>query len=322
MKTLTRRNPRAEAQSLLPAGHEARVLEPSPPANTDPSWFADDPTDPSGAKGTVVTPIDGEGVSWEAVASDNSGLRPFITSRWLGDYARLVALPEGFSDTRQAMHQLAFFAIAPKRQVATGKIGLRFTYRGFGTPFFGDDEQIRVEDGTLVYQRKGEASQSSVVTLRHACEFLGTSYWDPWFEGFQDPPPPLGPDRELEASSNAAAALGDWFGFGTSVLEQARRTEGATDVSRVQLWPEHFDLAFEMGTGESRASYGASPGDAAHPDPYLYISAWEEIDRSEPFWNDSAFNGASFSYRMLLEAPDQRRAALEFFDRGFRKLSG
>lgn len=36
----------AEATAFLPAGHKARVPEPSPPANADPMFFADDPTDP------------------------------------------------------------------------------------------------------------------------------------------------------------------------------------------------------------------------------------------------------------------------------------
>jgi hypothetical protein len=37
------RHPRAEAEALLEEGLSARVLEPSPPAATDPEWLADDP---------------------------------------------------------------------------------------------------------------------------------------------------------------------------------------------------------------------------------------------------------------------------------------
>ncbi len=39
----------------------------------------------------------------------------------------------------------------PARYHANGKIGLRFTRAGFGTPFFGADEQVRVAaDGVAV----------------------------------------------------------------------------------------------------------------------------------------------------------------------------
>jgi hypothetical protein len=71
-----------------------------------------------------------------------------------------------------------------------------------------------------------------------------------------------------------------------------------------------------------RASYGASPGDDGHPEPYLYVAAWGEIDRSDSFWNDEAFNGASLPYRDLLAAEDQRRAGLTFLRDGFTLLTG
>ena len=92
----------------------------------------------------------------------------------------------------------------------------------------------------------------------------------------------------------------------------------------MQLWPEHFDTAVEMGSYDlgRRASYGASPGDAAHPEPYLYVAAWGEIDRSDGYWNDENFNGASLSYQDLLAAGDQRETAMAFFRQGFDRLTG
>ncbi|MBW3667500.1 MAG: hypothetical protein KY394_07900, partial [Actinobacteria bacterium] len=91
----------------------------------------------------------------------------------------------------------------------------------------------------------------------------------------------------------------------------------------VQLWPEHFDAATEMGDQEAgeRASYGASPGDEDHPEPYIYVSAWGEIDRSDPYWNDEAFNGASLSYGELAEADDPVEKGLEFLLAGYRILT-
>ncbi|HEX6300331.1 MAG TPA: hypothetical protein VF148_07705 [Acidimicrobiia bacterium] len=99
---------------------------------------------------------------------------------------------------------------------------------------------------------------------------------------------------------------------------------GPADVSRVQLWPEHFDPAVEIGSQDEgrRASYGASPGDDAHPEPYLYVAAWSEIDRADPFWNDTTFNGASLSYSYILDSDDQLQTALFFFGRAHERLIG
>ena len=53
----------------------------------------------------------------------------------------------------------------------------------------------------------------------------------------------------------------------------ARRRTPTQPSSSSQLWPEHFDLACEIGDADAgtRANYGASPGDAAIPEPYLYV---------------------------------------------------
>ncbi len=315
------RNPRAEASALLPESYEARVLEPSPPANTDPNWFADDPTALSDTTGQIVTPITGEGITWDEIARDDPALASYAADHWLGAYRRLERLPDGYRDGRRALHQIAFFAVAPTRYASTGKLGLRYTHRGFGTPFFGADEQVRVAGEHLIYQREGEVRTTPISTLRAATSFLDIAYRDVWFDDFHDPLAPVDPDTALVIDASVTDAIGDWFGFATSVLERARRTPGAAEVSRVQVWPEHFDVAFEMGAGDSRASYGASPGDDNHPEPYLYVAAWGSIDRSDPYWNDTTFNGASLPYRDLLAAQDQRASALDFFRQGYERLN-
>jgi hypothetical protein len=166
MTTPTARNARAEATALLPPGHEARVLEPSPPANTDPDWYADDPTDPAGAVGTIVTPIPGEGSTWIGLAARHADLAAYAADHWLGSYRRLPELPAGYDPGRRALHQIAFFAVAPKRFAQSGKLALRYTHRGFGTPFFGQNEQVRVEDDLLVYQQGDQIRSTPITTLR------------------------------------------------------------------------------------------------------------------------------------------------------------
>lgn len=323
MTEVVARHPRSEATALLPSGHEARVLEPSPPASRDPRWYADDPTDPSGATARLVTPIDDEGVTWDRMADEHPHLEAYVSEHWLGRRRRLTPLPAGFDETRRSLHQLAFFAVAPKRYAATGKLGLRYTRGGFGTPFFGDGEQVRIEGGVLIRQQGTRAAATQPANLIEACRFLGIEYEESWFGDFHDPLPPIDPASPLVVGTAAAVAVGDWFGFATLVLEQARRTPDAEEVSRVQLWPEHFDPAFEMGSSDEgrRASYGASPGDDAHPEPYLYVAAWGELDRSDPYWNDEAFNGASLGYREILDADNQVEAAHGFYRRGYERLT-
>lgn len=317
------RNPRSEASSLLPDGYEARVLEPSPPANTDPDWYADDPTDPGMSDGTVVTPIEGDGVTWDEIAIEHPDVASYAADHWLGKLKRLQPVPERYESTRKALHEAAFFALAPRRHQANGKLGLRYTYGGFGTPFFGEDEQVRVEGDLLVYQSGDQVATTSLTTPADACEFLGIPFRAVWFDDFHDPLPPIDPNTSWNVDPDAAAAVADWFGFATLVLEQTRRTPGAEDVTRAQLWPEHFDPAMEMGSYEKghRASFGASPGDGGHPEPYLYVAAWGEVDRDDPFWNDETFNGASLSYRQLLEAEDQKQTAVDFYRDGYRRLT-
>ncbi len=56
-------------------------------------------------------------------------------------------------------------------------------------------------------------------------------------------------------------------------------------------------------------------------EPYLYVAPWTGVpDRSDPYWNAESFGGALFSYADLLDAEDQRQAALDFFRNGMRRL--
>jgi len=319
-------DPRAEANALFPDGTDARVLEPSPPAALDARWMADDPTDPAGAAGGLVTPIPGEGTTWAELADADDHVAAFAADHWLDGVRAVPDFPDGHETTRRSLHEVAFFALSPRRYQVTGKMGLRYTHGGFGTPFFragtGDDEQIRVEGDHLVRQVGPTVAREAITTPREAARFVGTEFQSRWFEGFNDELSPH-PDRVLDVDEAASEAIGHWFGFATHVLELARRTPGAEDVSRVQLWPEHFDVAFEMGSSERarRASYGASPGDDSHPEPYFYVAAWGSIDRSDPYWNDNGFNGGSLTYRELREADDPYSTALAFLADGHRRLT-
>jgi hypothetical protein len=281
------------------------VLEPSPPAVHSEPWFADDPVARGGAAG-VVSPITTGDVLWRDLASDDPGLAEWCEERWLGPYKQLEPPPPTLAATRTALHVVAERVISPVRQRANGKIGLRWTSGGFGTPFFGADAQIRVDGGQLVVQVGGEERRSELSSVRDVAAAVGFDLTGAVEEAA---------DQPLQIDVRASRFIGDWFGFTTSVLEQLRaEAADESEPSRIQLWPEHFDVSVEIGneSAEQRAGLGGSPGDESHPEPYLYVTPWTARPVGE-LWQARGFPGAEMSFAELLAAPDQRAAALEFF---------
>lgn len=301
-------NARREAAARLDGRYEARVLEPSPPAVNAGPWFADDPV----ARGEVpvgrlvVSPVATGDLRWDELAAADDELTGWCAERWLGAYRRLAPAPANLSETRLALHRIAEHVVSPARRHANGKIGLRYTSGGFGTPFFGDDEQVRVAAGELIVQRRGEQHRAPITTLAAAADHIGRGALAEQLELDFKP---------LQIDPAASAFIGDWYGFAASVLEELRAEAGGeSGPSRVQLWPEHFDLAVELGSEAegARAAYGLSPGDADHPEPYLYVAPWNAPPADE-LWQATGFSGAELPYAALLDAENQRQAALRFF---------
>jgi len=310
---MTARDARAEAQRLLIPGMVARVLEPSPPA-VGPPWFADDPLYdgevPSGHRVVAPVPLPGA-ITWDEWLTDNHEHAEFVAERWLGAHRRLTTPPAAYSDTRRALHRVAVYVVSPVRRVATGKIGLRWTLGGFGTPVFGEGEQVRIEGDRVVRQRGEAVGSHPLSTLAGVSELvLGGPPDLSAGEGF-DVPPAGDPDDDLRADPLAARFLGDWFGFAFSVLEELRADPACVGAGRVQLWPEHFDAAVDCGPAGRRVTLGASPGDDAVPEPYLYALPPEGAAPDE-LWNAAAFRGAVLALSGFVHASDQRAAALAF----------
>ena len=334
-------NARQEANERVVGAYDARVLEPSPPAVTDPHWNADDPVndgDPAAPGSPVLSPVTGSGRTWDELCRDQPELAGWCAERWLGAWRPLPPIPDGarYDATRRSLHALAEHLLSPARHAANGKIGLRFTRNGFGTPFFpgptGGDEQLRVAGTDLVVDRGDDEHRAPITTIRAAAEFAncaagapaGAPYLEAGVTGIYEPETPFEPDAPLTVDADVSAFLGDWFGLAATVLEQLRADADAADApARVQLWPEHFDLAVDIGNEAAggRGTFGASPGDEQHAEPYLYVTHWAEVP-DDPFWNDAAFGGASLPLRTLVQAADQRATALDFFRAGRRVLSG
>jgi hypothetical protein len=83
----------------------------------------------------------------------------------------------------------------------------------------------------------------------------------------------------------------------------------------VQIWPEHFDIAVDLGDKSAgrRATYGASPGDRHHDEPYLYASPW--AGRIAPFFGDPEFKGASVLHPQLAAAADPKADGAAFYQK-------
>lgn len=196
--------------------------------------------------------------------------------------ARLSSLPADFGHAVAALHRVAEDVVAAERMPAN-EIALEVTPGGFGTPVFeweGSTRQIRVEGVELVREVDGRQLRES-----------------------------------LEIDFAAAEALADWYAFGATVLERLAAGARPEDAATAPiLWPEHFDLAIELGSERDglRATYGFSPGDEQHPEPYAYVAPWVAPAPSE-LWNANGFAGAEFAYADLLAVDDQVTAALEFF---------
>lgn len=305
---------------MVGAGYDARVLEPSPPPVLDDDVFADDPLAIEGVSpgARVVSPVSGGDLTWQEWLDGHQDHAEWAAARWLGAYARLTTPSTSFAATRMALHRIAAYVVSPSRRRANGKIGLRFTLGGFGTPFFAGsegDEQLRVAGAELIRQTGHTVTVEQISTLKQASALALDGPPDVvWAEGF-DVPAPGDPDEPLAIDAAAAQLLGQWIGFAWCVLENLRADSASIEPSRVQLWPEHFDAAFDCLAGGSRrgVTFGASPGDAGVDEPYLYVLP-SDFDTLPPsaLWNAGGFDGAVLRLRDLVDEPDQRAAALAF----------
>lgn len=246
-----------------------------------------------------------------AAAAEHLAAKPEV-ARPLGE------LPDSFAGTRESLHFVAEHLLKPKREMETGnEIALMFTPGGFGTAPWEDGVtsggrgQARVDGVELVSVELPYETRVGADDLERGVGLLGVEE------------PPKSVDRSLRVEADAASALADWFAFGTVALAGLLDRHPDPDSAPIRLWPEHFDVATEVGSeaaGE-RANFGASPGDESHPEPYLYVGPWDQ-SRSGEVWNATAFVGADLSYAELLEADDQLSAAAAFFDRCLDALAG
>jgi hypothetical protein len=231
----------------------------------------------------------------------------------------LPELPPSFGETRDALHALAEQVVSAAYFHATTHIGLRPTPRGFGTPIFGEQERVRVDTTALIHERGTETRRHELTTLRAASAFVGVPLGAPTVF---TPTMSLGPEVPLRIDRDAALALADWYALGGALVNDLKAAHAETGSSESQIWPEHFDLACELGAADAgtRANYGASPGDSTIPEPYLYVGPWAPERRTGelgayPF-------GAACTYAELRRSGEAGATGRQFFERAAGVLLG
>jgi hypothetical protein len=209
------------------------------------------------------------------------------------------------------LHALAEQVLSAKYFDATKHIGLRPTPRGIGTPVFGDHERVRVDGTLLVHERAGTERRTEITTLREAAEFLGVPLGAP---GIYPPATVLGADVALDIDHDSVLALGDWYALVAALLVDMRTEYAELPSTETQIWPEHFDIACEIGSVDAgtRANFGGSPGDALIPEPYLYVGPHDEA-RKTGVLHRYSFGGA-LTYSELRRAGEPGTAGRLFFE--------
>ncbi len=221
--------------------------------------------------------------------------------------SQLAPLPAEFVATVAGLHRVAEELVAPSRK-PDNEIALKVTAGGFGTPRFafeGAEHQVRVEGDELVHEVGSEQRRAPLESLAGAGEIVAELLP----AGAALDPAPLAVERE------SAGALAAWYRFGQGALEHLRAGAGAAEAaSEPTLWPEHFDLAIELGDEAlgARATYGFSPGDENHPEPYAYVAPWA-AQSAAGLWSAIGFDGAELGYAELRAAPEPGAAVSEFF---------
>ncbi|HXT42492.1 MAG TPA: hypothetical protein VN748_00015 [Pseudonocardiaceae bacterium] len=241
-------------------------------------------------------------------------------------HIRLAPLPASFAATRETIHRLAAHVLARRRYAVSGKFGLRATPGGIGTPAFGPEHEVlRITTTTLLREQTTATAATiwldlSRATLADAATLAGVDV-SQTFEVGQDTPPLGDPDTPLGIDPAATQALAEWFRYGWAILDTALATAGPqAQPSVIQLWPEHFDAAFDLAVRPGRrTTLGASPGDSYCPQPYLYVGPWGTERPGDPsYWN--APFGAVLPYDKLCASDDAVPAGVAFLHHGINLL--
>lgn len=234
-----------------------------------------------------------------------------------------MALPDDYDQARQSLQLVATHILGRARYLATGRFGLRVTWDGFATPAFGSHGEVLRMSGTLLIRewqddRGTHTSALSIVgkSLEELAVFAETDLAATFSAG-SGAPAKGDTSAPLEVSPDEADEVLSWFRLGASSFDRVLRR--LVEPSIIQLWPEHFDVGLDAMTASGRVNLGASPGDAASREPYLYVGPWDSERPGDPkYWN--APFGAMLTRPDVSADSDPLEASVAFFQRGLDLL--
>ncbi len=178
--------------------------------------------------------------------------------------------------TRSAWHRVAEHVLAAGQFAAEGTIRLRAYPGGFATTVGLGDRQLAVVGDELLVIRGDAVRSERLTTLGRAARFAGVELG---LRGSYPPSTAADPDAPLPVDPTGARWLADWFALGEAALR--RFAEQVGQPMEPVLWPEHFDVGLAL----EAVNYGCSPGDAAMPEPYLYVGPHTGPPATDGFWN-------------------------------------
>jgi hypothetical protein len=216
--------------------------------------------------------------------------------------------PHTLAATRQSWHRVAEHVLAAGQFADAGTIRLRYYPGGIGTVRGVAGRQLAVVGSDLVVlEPDGTRRSTPLTTVRAAAAFAEVS---PGLHGSYAPATSADADAPLPVDVEAARQLAAWYALGDAALR--RFTDDLGSPQDPVLWPEHLDL----GVTVAEVNYGASPGDAAIAQPYLYVGPHAGPPTTDDFWN--ATFGAAVTADRIPTIDD----AVEFFQHGRSLIQG
>jgi hypothetical protein len=198
---------------------------------------------------------------------------------------------DAYTRTRHGLHGLAELVLAGPRFRQGGSIKLRVGREGFRTR---DEPVVAVSGSTLV--AAGIRVGADGLTFAQAAARLGleaSRLDDVYSDG-----PKVSPDETIQLDPDSVRKLEHALALGDQAL---RRFDERADPI---LWPEHFDVAIDLGA----VTYGVSPGDGYVDRPYAYVSRPGRVTGG--FWN------APFGAARRLDELDGVAGIVAFFRQG------
>jgi hypothetical protein len=174
--------------------------------------------------------------------------------------------PAAGAATRRRLHGIGECLMAGPQRRAGGRFTLRVTPGGFATT---GEPALRLDGTDIVVDENRRVPIAG--TFSGLADALGVDFGPPPDAYSDGSETSAGDDTTLDVAS--ARLIQDWYLRADAALRVVAPRQ--TPI----LWPEHFDVAILLDD----TSYGASPGDAFHAEPYAYVSS-SHHDGSD-FWN-------------------------------------